>query len=813
MAANATYGMDGIAVTIGGVADLGAIVFNGQGWVGAGLQNNYNAGLATGSHGGVLVQIESEDPDVALVSANSSTPGQPVIEVALADGVSNIPFFVQGVAGAVGPVNVTVSSPRFISDFLAMSIETPVLNLVAIVATHNVSSLDTIGDDQFYVRTAVRNLAGTAIQYEKELNPNSGPLSITFTSNAPAVADLKTALVTGSPIDIELPEGLSRTPMTLLSGGVAALFPIPPSDGTATITATASGFDPFDLADEDITVNLTPATITLSDPFTAIARVGDGLQEVYRMTLSSGGHGGILVRIESSDPATALVAPDDGTPGSAFIDFPMADGTTVANFYVQGVGGANGNITITATHALFTDGTLNLEVDDAVLDLISLVTSHSVNALATIGDDPFIVRSGVANLAGTGIQREQEIAAGASSVTVTLASSSTSVANLMTTSSAGASVEVQIAPGESRSPTTVAAGGAALQFPVPPFGGTTTVAATAPSFTPIDVSDEDVVVSVTPATITLSDPFTGIGRVGAGLQEIYRATLSGGSHGGITLRVESGDPAMALVAPDATTPGAPFIDVSIADLTTTIDFFVQGVSGASGNVTITRISDDPFLVPTAILNVAGTALGLEQEVSPAADLTVTLTSDNTGVAVLDTTVSSGGSVDVVVASGSSRSAMSKAAGGVEADFPFPAVDGSAMINASASDFGTFASDTESIDVSVSPASVTISDPFSGLARVGAGLQEIYRATLSGPDYGGITLRIATSDPAIALIAPDSATAGTSFIDFPIADGVTTVDFYVQGITAQSGPITVTGSSSGFTDGTLRSRCRAAGTRY
>ena len=44
--------------------------------------------------------------------------------------------------------------------------------------------------------------------------------------------------------------------------------------------------------------------------------------------------------------------------------------------------------------------------------------------------------------------------------------------------------------------------------------------------------------------------------VGAGLQlGTYAASLGGSNHGGVTVHIESSNPAIALVAPDATTPG------------------------------------------------------------------------------------------------------------------------------------------------------------------------------------------------------------------------------------------------------------------
>ena len=68
------------------------------------------------------------------------------------------------------------------------------------------------------------------------------------------------------------------------------------------------------------------------------ATVGSGLQQQGSFTLGAGEHGGVSVRIESSNASVALVSPDASTPGTAFIDVPVADGSRTAYFHVQGGG-------------------------------------------------------------------------------------------------------------------------------------------------------------------------------------------------------------------------------------------------------------------------------------------------------------------------------------------------------------------------------------------------------------------------------------------------------------------------------------------
>ena len=70
--------------------------------------------------------------------------------------------------------------------------------------------------------------------------------------------------------------------------------------------------------------------------------------------------------------------------------------------------------------------------------------------------------------------------------------------------------------------------------------------------------------------------------------------------------------------------------------------------------------------------------------------------------------------------------------------------------------------------------------------------------LEASNHGGVTLRITSSNAAVALVAPNATTAGTAFIDVPVANGTTTVSFVVQGVEGQVGSVTVSASASGFT---------------
>ena len=88
------------------------------------------------------------------------------------------------------------------------------------------------------------------------------------------------------------------------------------------------------------------------------------------------------MRVTSSNPAVAVVAPDATTPGTAFIDIPLTAPSTGFGFYVQGVEGQTGTVTFPATAAGFTDASAPVTVRGLGMDVLSVpaaTTSLSPN--------------------------------------------------------------------------------------------------------------------------------------------------------------------------------------------------------------------------------------------------------------------------------------------------------------------------------------------------------------------------------------------------------------------------------------------------
>ena len=172
----------------------------------------------------------------------------------------------------------------------------------------------------------------------------------------------------------------------------------------------------------------------------------------------------------------------------------------------------------------------------------------------------------------------QNVRAGAPGpLTVTLTSGTPAVGTLVTSAGSGATRTVQIPIGLYYSPTSVATGGVAFNVLL---GGTTVVSASIPNL--IQTTSAVRTVTVSAPGITVSSP-----TVGAGLQVGASVSLGTANHGGVTVHVQSSQPGVALVSPDATTPGTASIDVVVPNGSGSFSYYVQGVEQQANTVQIT----------------------------------------------------------------------------------------------------------------------------------------------------------------------------------------------------------------------------------
>ncbi|MDH4017204.1 MAG: hypothetical protein OEV20_07690, partial [Actinomycetota bacterium] len=521
-------------------------------------------------------------------------------------------YVVQGVAGTAGTAMVTASAPGFTDGTGTITVVQAGLSFFGLSDSRPVGS-----NNVFTVLTGVPNSAGTDLDSFQGISAANLPLDLTVTSSDGAVGQLSAGGITGDTVVIGLGAAEFQFSVTF----------VPLAAGTTTVSGSIPDFLTTTAATKTVTVE--PPGIT---PFSRT--IGAGLQFGSSAGLGTGDHGGITVRVESSNPSLALIAPDATTPGLSFIDLVVPDGSASVGYVVQAVAGSAGTATITASAPGFANGTGTITVVQAGLTFFGLSDSRPVGV-----NNAFTVLTGVPNGAGTGLSSFQGISAASLPLDLTVTSSDSAVGQLSAGGTTADTVVIGLGAGQFQFSVTF----------VPLAAGTTTVSGTIPGFLATTAATKTV--TVTPPRIL---PFSR--TVGAGLQASSSANLDTADHGGITVRVESSDPSIALIAPDGTTPGSAFIDVFVPDGSASVGYVVQGVAGTTGTATVTASapgfangtgtitvveaalsfsglsdtrpvgSDDAFTVFTGLPNSAGTGLSSFQGISAAnlpLDLTVT----------------------------------------------------------------------------------------------------------------------------------------------------------------------------------------------
>ena len=245
----------------------------------------------------------------------------------------------------------------------------------------------------------------------------------------------------------------------------------------------------------DVTVAAPEITL-----FSLPTTVGAGLQ-VGALTARLGGsdHGGVTLRIASSNAAVALVSASPSTAGSAFIDVAVPAGQTDVSYYIQGTAaGSTGAVTITASAPGFVTKDVQVQIAPTALQIESLPTSIDATAVSA----PFWVRVGVADVNNNFVAVSQPVRAGSSlTATLSLTHQSGTPSQLVTLAGGAQSRQVSITGGNTTSPLTVAAGGVAFD---PLTAGTSTVTATIPGATTTAAGQQSV--EITSSLVGASAP-------------------------------------------------------------------------------------------------------------------------------------------------------------------------------------------------------------------------------------------------------------------------------------------------------------------
>ena len=250
--------------------------------------------------------------------------------------------------------------------------------------------------------------------------------------------------------------------------------------------------------------------------------------------------------------------------------------------------------------------------------------------------------------------------------------------------------------------TSVATGG--VEFD-PLSSGSTTLTVTGAGLTTVGTVNWPITVS----TPTIS---TGSSALGSGTQLQTGVSLGATAYGAVTVHIESSDPSLVVVAPNASTVGTAAIDVALTAPSTSVPFVIAALEGVTGTATLTisapgftsatyavtvrglgvevfsltpsigaASAGTDFLARLGGLNAAGNAIETEYPLRVGGTpIVVTFDNSNAAVAQLSTSAGTAQSRTVTVGLGQSRSPNGVPSGGIRF---LPLAAGSTVVTASA----------------------------------------------------------------------------------------------------------------------------------
>jgi hypothetical protein len=647
--------------------------------IGAGSQRALSLSTpgAPAPAGGSEIVLRPSRPGVVRLAPDAATVGsEDSLVVVIPAGATSAAFHVQGVEGIVADsVQVQATADGYTAGSAQYRVWQPIYEIAGL----NTSATSLTADDAFYVQVATPSSSTSgAFSYDAR-SPGSGPLTVTVISDSSTVGTLVNAAgAVADTMTLSIPEGTYYTPTTVASGGVALRYL---GDGVGTVQAVIGGLRALPTAVRSVTV--TSPSVTVG----GTTYLGSGLQRGRSVSLSAPAPAdSARITLSADRPGVVLLSASSATVGADTVVLTIPPGGTSSTIYVQALDGiAEDSVTITATAPGFTSGAGIQRVFRAVFELSGLNTSPNTLSI----DDPFQLYVGSPSSAnGTSIAAFDERRPGAAPFVATVATSTATVGQLVTTARTGDTVTVQIPAGQYASPAQVADGGVAFD---PLTTGSAVVSATIPDVRPL-ASAAGTTVTVSEPTITLAN----ISSVGAGLQSSASGSVDAAQHLGITMVIRSSNPDIARVARFAGDTATESIEIPMANGVTNFSYYVVGMEGTTGQVAITasasgfadgstvatvvaprfeisgilspRVAgsaDDVFHAYVGVANATGSAIASYQPVRAGSPgLVFTFTSSDPAVGTLVTSTDTAATVQATIPPGSYFTPSTVATGGV-----------------------------------------------------------------------------------------------------------------------------------------------------
>jgi uncharacterized repeat protein (TIGR01451 family) len=586
----------------------------------------------------------------------------------------------------------------------------------------------------------------------------SGGVVVDVTSDAPTVAAV------ASPGSVTIAEGASAAQIQVT--GVSA--------GDTTLRATADGY-------QQGTLGVTVTQNLISSPAQLSVALGQSADLPISIGPSPAPPGGLLLNVTSANPSIVeVVTPQVTVPAGALS----------VNATVRGLVG--GGATITISNPEYSPSTTDVTIS---AELNVLVPSTIFNA--GLPAETLTVR----------LEHNGTPVAAQSTLQISLAASNTGCVSVPATITIGA--------------------GLVTSTFQPSYGGS----AALPCTTTVSVSSPGLTSDTVEITVNPPASLSGAaGQIGAGLQAIIGASIDTSSHGGLNVTIQSPDPSRLLVSPNATTPGAESIVVNLPLGQTSFNYFVQAIAGTTGSVDLslsatgvnTGTQTVQIMTPgIEIANIATETTSLSTDDTnwyvqvglpcpgngvicnvqavrvggPPLVVTLALSPAQTPIAQIksDEPVAVGQTVTKPIQPGFYHSTtLGATLFGLALD---PLGVGTTTMTVSAAGFVPAATGVRVITIT-GPGFTT-----PGSLTLGAGLQSLQFAGLTAAQHGGVTVTVASDNPARVLVSPNVSTPGSTSFNVVVPNGQTSVSYVVQGLENVTGTANITLSAPGFTSAT------------
>ncbi|MEP7326130.1 MAG: hypothetical protein ABI836_09300, partial [Gemmatimonadota bacterium] len=214
------------------------ITLNGFSYpVGSGLQLNAAGSLGASNHGGVTVTVTSSNPGVLLLAPDATTPGTGSITINVANGSTFFGYYVQGVEGQTGTVNLTATASGFTNGTTTEMVVPPSLDLQGLPGTTTAGGADIA----IYGRVGVADVNNQFLVAVENVRAGGTGFTVSFTNANGTAATLVTTAGTGNVRTAQIVPGVYYTPTSVATGGVGFR---PLQAGATTVTATSTGTNP-----------------------------------------------------------------------------------------------------------------------------------------------------------------------------------------------------------------------------------------------------------------------------------------------------------------------------------------------------------------------------------------------------------------------------------------------------------------------------------------------------------------------------------------------------------------------------------------